>query len=167
MSRRPINIEELCREYLEGFLRTTLGDTRIDWRRVPQRDQPPDYYLELPGARFAVEVTSLAETVCVGGREMPAETYEARRGELAQQIEARAKQQGFLRGIYALCVVAWPDIASAHDLVSDAVDYIHETMEQPQATDRLLLADVRGRCFIRKLGTGKNVVGTVRSLAKR
>jgi len=64
--------EELCRSIFDTILLTLFARDEIIWTPVEQRHEPPDYYVELSGEKYAVEVTSLIEKMRTGtGEKLP------------------------------------------------------------------------------------------------
>jgi hypothetical protein len=55
--------EEQAKGYFNGFLEARYSPRDILWE---DGDEPPDYWLTLSGARYAVEVTSILERANIG-----------------------------------------------------------------------------------------------------
>ena len=60
--------EELCRSIFDVYLLTLFEREAIKWASVEKRHEPPDFYLELAGNKYAIEVTALIEKMRTGGK---------------------------------------------------------------------------------------------------
>ena len=58
--------EELCKSCFDKYLREQLPDSNVVWEDVEQRYEPPDFYLTIDNAKYAVEVTILILKADVG-----------------------------------------------------------------------------------------------------
>ena len=93
--------EELCRAVFDTYLLTLFASEEIIWTPVEQQDEPPDFYLELAGENYAVEVTSLIEKMRMGGGiERPFFSTLFPLKELIDGVSIRALQDNNLKGGY-------------------------------------------------------------------
>lgn len=78
--------EAFCTSEFEKFLRESLGKTSIVWEEVAISAEPPDYYLQLENQRFAVEVTSIRETIKINPSSLTATGLSAASKRLVESI---------------------------------------------------------------------------------
>jgi len=79
--------EEFCKQKLNDHLKQLLPETRLCWQ---EGDEPPDYYLYLNDARYAIEITSLVARVTVGDDFQPMQKVIASLKNLLWQVKEEA-----------------------------------------------------------------------------
>lgn len=107
MERFPNEREERCKDRFDAWLRANVGAVDPQWTYEPKgHSTPPDFWLDLDGERFAVEITSIesAEEV-LGVRVTESGWYEAFLG-LKNELEHEAAQISGHEGLYRLFVHA-------------------------------------------------------------
>ena len=172
--------EVFCQRRFDRYLNSRLG-LQPAWRPGPD---PPDYFMEIGGSIFAVEITRLIGRVGgPGGPSMGDAAYEASMQQLCAEIERTASDEGLVQGIYILNPVGpfteWPQ---ARRLIkSNALHHIRstrsaattpwqiiftESAQQPSgprisvesARDAAIGAWVSGHCSIAKLAANPDGV---------
>jgi len=83
--------EELARECFKSYFLDKF-DLKTNWEDGPT-NEAPDYYMQLGDTKFAVEVTTLSS------RDLD---YRHSLKKLTKDIEKKARQQGILKGHYAI-----------------------------------------------------------------
>jgi hypothetical protein len=152
--------EELCKMQFDAFLRRFFAPSEVSWIEVAQQDEPPDYYLLLGNARFAVEVTTLLEKVPVGsGSPLPPAVISKILRDFVEEVEATAKAEGCLHGDY---LVTFPTpIDDLTDVRSEIqgrlLDHIRSTGSLDSSSleivfERTVLQQRRQQCGIQKVG---------------
>jgi len=86
--------EELAKDCFKSYLLDRF-DLKTNWEDGPKNEanEVPDYYMQLGDTRFAVEVTTLSSKDL---------DYIHSLEKLAKDIEKKARQQGILKGHYAI-----------------------------------------------------------------
>jgi len=144
----------------EDYLKHQIGCREIQAKREP--NDPPDFWLEVNGKKFAVEVTSLAKDV----------GYFPRCKKLAKAIETKAIENGWLCGQYILKILSKPEIpkpnsAAWREVVEGGLKYIHHTINLSRADERILQRDSKGMLSIEKHTKNESIyIAVVLSSAK-
>jgi hypothetical protein len=160
--------EELCKSQFDIFLEAVADPAGWTWEEVAQENEPPDYYLLLGDARFAVEVTTLMEKVSVGASSLlPPGVIHRFLEEFVDTLQAAARIDGFLQGNY---LVTFPtpidDFADVQDDLQDALlAYIHRTAgldiaPQEIVFKRRIPPQRPQQCWIQKLNNDRDQVLT-------
>jgi hypothetical protein len=128
--------EEICKEEFEAFLRSQ-GISNISW---DNGDEPPDYYLNTAGVRYAVEVTNLMEQVETDGRQMSHLGFRHKVTRFVRNVERQARQEGILAGAYSLRCKPRDDFASQKRRIREQLlEYIRTTQGSVAPPARVLL----------------------------
>ena len=94
--------EEFCKEAFTEFLNSRPRGQPVAWKEVSQNAEPPDYYLQIGNAKYAVEVTTLMGKVKVGSRQIPSAGVRAPHWSLIAGVETRARDEEYLSGSYVV-----------------------------------------------------------------
>jgi hypothetical protein len=70
--------EEPARQIFDTYLQSQPVRSNVAWEKVGEHDDPPDYWLTIGKNKYAVEVTSVSETL-IGGRDLRAGLAEVTR----------------------------------------------------------------------------------------
>ena len=145
--------EESCRSEFDDFLRKASPSVVIRWHEVRQQDEPPDYYLSLDGIEYAVEVTSLMETLPVGTLLLPYVAVTRSLWDFIDQVEETAKREGYLHGAYAVGFLGPIEYFSmVKDQIRAALlNYIETTQGLESAPERVVFGYGGQRCSIQKI----------------
>lgn len=133
--------EEFCRNCFDSYLRERLG-LLTAWQ---PGTEPPDYFLTVGGATFAVEVTQLfGEVRTEAGTSMGNEKYEASMESLCETIRKAAIEEGVLRGFYLVQFVGpFAEFRRSRNLiVSGVLEYIRGTQGATTARGRVVFAEI-------------------------
>ena len=155
-----IDEEELCMNCFVDYLKHQIDCIEIQAKR--ETNDPPDFWLEVDGKKFAVEVTSLAKDV----------GYLPRCERLAKAIETEAEENGWLCGKYILDILGKPEIPKMNstawrEVVEDGLRYIYQTINLSHANKMILQRDSKGVLRIEKLAkNGSAYVAVLSSNAK-
>ncbi|MDE3090782.1 MAG: hypothetical protein KGJ80_15510, partial [Chloroflexota bacterium] len=122
--------EEFCRSEFDKFLRESLGKTSIVWEEVAQSSEPPDYYLQLGDYRFAVEVTSIRETIKITPSPLTATGLSAASKKFVESIEKSAVDEGILTGMYVVTLEPMDAFAEVKNLIAERIlSYVRSTKD--------------------------------------
>jgi len=153
--------EELCKTQFETFLRGFFAPAEMNWMEVDQLYEPPDYYLLLAGARFAVEVTTLLERVLVGdGSLLPHAVISRILQDFVENVETTARAEGCLHGDYLVAFLTPIDnFANFRDEIQRRLlDYIRSTSSLERSPleivfERIVPQQRPQQCGIQKVGS--------------
>src|SRR5271157_5348607 len=139
-----IDEERVCIDSLVQCLGRLPGGQEISFRK--ETSDPPDYWLNLGGRDFAVEVTAV--TTDMGYRDLCR--------KLHQSVKQACALVPELAGAYGLEVSRRPEIPKRnskewHSLVARACEGIHSLGGRPINTSSTLLSDANGSLKIRRL----------------
>jgi len=84
--------EEFCKSKFDEFLKAVSKSASIQWEDVAQKDEPPDYYLCLNKAKYAVEITSLVEKKEVGDLKLSSFAITSSLWRIVDEVEKTAKR---------------------------------------------------------------------------
>src|SRR5437773_135165 len=88
--------EQLCKDAVLAHARA-LGHEASAEPGEPNR--APDYVLTIDGAEYALEVTTVMDSLTINGRtQVPRATVNAGLNEVAAEVETRARVEGILNG---------------------------------------------------------------------
>jgi hypothetical protein len=142
--------EQFCRDEFDAWLRKRDPNARIVWQDEP--NDPPDFWLELDGQRYAVEVTRIIN--------------QQERGDIAalwrlvDEAESEALQAGELIGTYIVVFNGHIDNLSKvrNSLKARLREFVRSTSTRNRV--RLTPIDIKGRvlCSIEKLSLHRSVL---------
>ena len=142
--------EEFCKSKFDDFLKKTSVSASIVWQ---DGDEPPDYYLSLDDARYAVEVTILMEKLAVGASTMPRIAVIASLWDFVDEVEQIARERNLLHGTYI--VRFSKPIENFHSMKENIrtalLYYIESTQDLDKAPSQIVLKRGRQSCVIEKL----------------
>jgi hypothetical protein len=152
--------EEAAKEAFTRFLHQA-GSSVVEWR---SGHEPPDYFLDVEGHEFAVEVTQVMETIALQHAIVSARGVSEALSRFAQAIHDAATEAGILNGTYVIHlspVYSLPQ--EGPSLQEAALSYIAQTRRETRADLQWLSQAVDGtRCAIEKISnTGALVAETV------
>ena len=155
--------EELCRSKFDEFMRAISESSSIRWQGVAQRDEPPDYYLYLNGAKYAVEVTSLMEKSEVGNLELPQIAVVASLWQLVDEVETTARRNDFLNGAYVVSFSGpLADFRKIRGrLFDNLLTYVKATRNLSTAPEQVVFQQGIQACTIQKHHDQKSYIGKV------
>jgi hypothetical protein len=156
--------EELCRAQFDTFMKKFFTPSQVTWEEVAQQNEPPDYYLLLGTMKFAVEVTTLIETVSVGTLSaLPHSVIRRFFQEFVDEVETIAKTKGYLQGDY---LVSFSTPIESFAVVQDVIrakllEYIQNTNGFDEAPlevvfERSTPQQRPQQCGIQKVGSELN-----------
>ncbi len=142
--------EETCKNAFNKYLIPIFGTDAVSWKDVDQKDEPPDYYLNLHGRTFAVEVTQIMVT-----RELDAEKISFLSAVRFLEIlikDVKQDANSFLNGSY---FVSCPDIlinyeyirSSRNTLKEHMIDYIKDTQNLVNTPEKIILQKGYNKLF--------------------
>lgn len=142
--------EELCRVKMDKFLHQTNFTHAISWR---PGDEPPDYYLDLNGTSYAVEITRIVETVAIHGKPMSMRGVQQSQFDFIKAVERLAKRHNLLHGKYRVYMPRPIEDLKAlkNDLTNKIFGYLEDTQGFDSFPPRLLFKKGRQSCEIEKL----------------
>lgn len=139
--------EEFARETFHEFLQGR-GEAPL-WE---VGSEPPDYFLELGGQRYGVEVTQVMNEFLIGRKAQTSSAIQSFLLKVAKSIEDEARNRGILRGTYNLSAKAVENFGSIQDaVIEQALRYIEQTHDL-RAAPAERIRTIRGKSwYIRKL----------------
>lgn len=154
MSR--INEERVCADSLAHNLKSFCGCHDVKVHREP--NDPPDFWLDIDGQKYAAEVTSIVNE----------QAYHAACIALKDAVKKSATDAGSIIGRYCLDVTMRPNLprknsAEWSDLCCKALSFIRDTDAKESTEETLLLDEEEGRLSIRKLAATGATVGLSRA----
>ena len=147
--------EEFCKSCFDKYLRGLLPDSNVVWEDVEQRCEPPEFYLTVDGAKYAVEVTILILKAGVGTKKaLPIGVIrDLLRRFVIDDVETTAKKNHFLRGAYSV-TFSKPITNFTHvkGAIQDALlSYICATQGVSKVPPRVVYECGRQKCSIEKV----------------
>ncbi len=144
--------EEQAKGYFNGFLEARYSPRDILWE---DGDEPPDYWLTLSGARYAVEVTSILERANIGTSVTSHLTVWKAIRDFVETIEEEALKEGILNGSYHVGFKPVNNLKSAKAGIRKSIkDFVHKTKDVNETDSHSLPVD--GSCFWTIKKTGGN-----------
>ena len=153
--------EELCRSIFDVHLLTLFEREEINWIPVEKRYEPPDFYLELAGDKYAVEVTSIIEKIRIGTKgEISYLSTLFPLKELVDRVSDRAKQDGYLHGGYLVMFKdPFENFAKIKTrLETDLLEYIANTKNKNSSPELTIFEKYDQKCTITKVHNQANEV---------
>jgi hypothetical protein len=160
--------EEYCKTKFDVFIKQSFTPSQVVWEEVTQQNEPPDYYLHLDNAVFAVEVTTLIELTSVGSSvRLPHRVISRFFEQFVDEIGSTARADDYLLGKY-LVSFSTPidDFASARDGIrTKLLNYVRRTRDLEHAPlevvfQKLVPSQRPQQCAVQKLGSQPNRVVT-------
>lgn len=160
--------EEIAKSGFDALLRRLFPTTVILWEKVPQAQEPPDWYLQVDSDRYAVEATSIFEHISTLSGQMPSSSISAALHQFIDEIETVAVKEGILTGAYAVSLCPIPDFpAVKEDLGQRLLDYIRNTRSVPIAPRANVWEVGRRSVCIQKLHGEKRYVAEIISFDEK
>jgi hypothetical protein len=144
--------EERCRLAFDSYVKKVSMATEVVWESCEAND-PPDYYVYLDNVKFAVEVTTLMETIQVGTIGLRQEAINQCLWQFVEGVERAAKSSGMLDGGYLVCFPQPIDgFGDLKDRIQrELLEYIRTTQGLAAAPEKTVYRKGRQRCAIQKL----------------
>jgi len=120
--------EEIAKAEFSALVEMLFPGAAIAWEEVQPSDEPPDWYLSIDGARYAVEATSVFEQIETKSGLLPSISVSATLHRFIDDVEATAIKEGILTGAYAvaLCPIAnFPEVKP--QIKQALLEYIRST----------------------------------------
>ncbi|MCG3130892.1 MAG: hypothetical protein FLDDKLPJ_01666 [Phycisphaerae bacterium] len=134
-----IDEEKLCADCFERFLSEIHGLGAIHLEKVPEDQDPPDYWFTIEGERFPVEVTSLVGGVTVKGKQLSTIQRDNAFGAFADRVEKQARGKECLSGFYVITFGEHADLKDRREeLLNSALAYISDTRDCAAPGERVL-----------------------------
>lgn len=151
--------EEIAKACFEQRLSIQIPNEKQTWTEVSQVDEPPDWFLEISGNNYAVEVTSVVDFV--QNERMKKTSIDIGFGVkgFVNQVEEEARSKGILNGTYMVTLVPMKDFENIRNELKDTfLRYIAETKDDHQS-ERKDLGNISGSTIsIQKVNDGSNCV---------
>jgi len=147
-----IDEELVCVDSLAHKLKHYCGYQDVKVHREP--NDPPDFWIDLDGQRYAVEVTSIVNE----------QAYHAACTTFKDVVNKSATDEGCLIGTYWLHVKRHPNLprqntAEWRELCKNALLFIRDTGSEESTVETLLLDEKQGHLSIQKLFATGAAVG--------
>ncbi len=148
--------EERCKNAFDTFLRLRYTVNNIVWSGG---DEPPDYYLELSGTKFAVEVTSVLEKAMLGNKNVDHLEIDKSIKRFIDDIQKDAIAEGFLNGAYIVRYKPLRDFGKKKQAISTRIkDYLQRTKNVSLAPAEDIVGKGQLRWYIWKAHSKKSYI---------
>ena len=156
--------EEHCKNAFDTFLKQFYQSGDITWTCG---DEPPDYYLELCGTKYAIEVTSLFENIELGDKKSSHLGFRKAILNFLKQIEQEAIQKGILNGAYIVSYKPLNDFGKQKRTISKTIiAYLRDTQRVSSAPIKKIIGSGRLTWDIEKYHSEKQYLTGAASDAK-
>lgn len=146
--------EEYCKNAFDTFLRLHYADNNIVWS---DGDEPPDYYLELCGSMFAIEVTSILDKATLGNKKIDHLEIDKSIKRLIEDIQKDAVAEGFLKGAYIVRYKPLSDFGKQKQAITTRIKgYLQRTQNVSAAPAEDIVGQDDLRWYIWKVHSDKN-----------
>ncbi len=146
--------EECCKNAFDTFLRLHYADNNIVWS---DGDEPPDYYLELCGSKFAVEVTSVLEKATLGNKNIDHLEIDISIKRFIEDIQKDAIAEGLLKGAYIVRYKPLSDFSKQKQVIITRIkDYLQRTQNVSAAPAEDIVGQGHLRWYIWKVHSEKS-----------
>jgi hypothetical protein len=158
--------EDLTRVEFDKIAKAIFHNVALVWEDVLQYLEPPDWYLTIGDARYAVEATTIVDFLQITPTsKLPAANVSQTMHAFVDEVEKLAKDQQLLSGAYIVTLCPIPNFAeNRNELRDKLLGYISETKPLSSA-DEYTLGYVREhRVSIKKIHDTKDYVSAGISL---
>ena len=156
--------EEHCKNAFDAFLRLHYPDNDIVWSAG---DEPPDYYLELCGIKYAVEATSVLEKTTLGNKIIEHLETDKSIKRFIEDIQKDAIEKGILKGAYTVRYKPIRDFGKQKQVISARIrDYLQHTQNVSSAPAEDIAGKGHLRWYIHKLHSNKSYLSRTTGDAK-
>lgn len=155
MSKRYL--EEVCKAKLDAHLKEALNGFELSWL---DGSEPPDYWLEVGGTKYAVEMTSIVDSFDIAGEKYSEPGVDAALWSLVADIDSEANQKGILFGTYIITFhLPVPNLRREKRAITKrAIDYTKSTATDASPASETLWDSDLESCVIKKVSSeGKKV----------
>jgi hypothetical protein len=151
VSKNRINEEHVCIDSLVHSLRHH-GCCNV--RVYPEKNDPPDFWIDIDGLQYAVEITSIVKD----------QAYHATCFSLKDMVKKKADEEKMLNGKYCLEVIGHPDLPRRNTkeslaLVSNILSFIENTVTDKTTELFKIILDQQGHLGIRKISAEGATIG--------
>ena len=154
--------EEFCKDKFDKYLKNLFSHSVIVWEEVPQKDEPPEFYLLINGSKYAVEVTILMQKVNVGTKKpLPVRKIgDLLRNFVADEVESIARDDNYLHGAYLVsCSKPIDNFTNVKKMIqNELLAYIGATQGLNNAPSKVVYKYGRQECEITKRHDRENKV---------
>jgi hypothetical protein len=148
--------EECCKEVFDKFLKRIDASKNIVWKKV---DDPPDYELYLSGKKFAVEATSIFDTIQVAQNKFPLINVAISFIRLVDDIKMTAAREGFLKGLYIITYTPVKNLSRRKTkFKQDCLEYIRTTQHLSRRDEKIIFQNRSQSYSICKIKNSPNNV---------
>jgi len=156
--------EEHCKNAFDSFLKLRYQRNDIVWS---DGDEPPDYYLDLCGTRYAVEVTSVLEKAMLSRRNIDHIKIDKSIKRFIEEIQKDAIEKGILKGAYIVRYKPIGDFGKQRQAIATRIkDYLRHTQNAPSAPAEDICGEGHLRWYIYKLQSDKSYLSRTTGDAK-
>lgn len=128
--------EEISRTSFSAWLKIQNLSNKAVWTEVEQKDEPPDWYLDIGVNRLAIEATSVVDYLWEFDPPLPSFSVSASLVHLIDRVESIAKSKGPLNGAYLVSLAPIPNLRDNENwLIDELVSYVDRTRYQDSAEE--------------------------------
>lgn len=154
--------EELAKSAFAKFLNTRPEQYKITWETVPQEFEPPDYYVNIEGMRYAVEVTAIIDQIEINGRAYSSLDISSSLRKFIDELEAMVKNKNMLRGGYAVGLSPLSNFPDRRgELLMKLLKYIERTQYMVKAEEEVIIKSGYEYVGIQKIDDKESYVGEI------
>ncbi len=148
--------EERCKNAFDTFLKQRYQDGDIIWT-CGDRNKPPDYFLQLRGNKYAVEVTSILEKATLGNKTIDHIGIDKSVKRFIENIQKDAIKRGILKGAYIVRYKPIRDFEKQKQAIATRIrDYLRRTQNVSSAPAEDIADKGHLRWYIYKLQSDKS-----------
>lgn len=156
--------EERCKNAFDRFLGLRYQSNDISWS---DGDEPPDYYLDLCGARYVVEVTSILEKTTLNHKNIDHIKIDNSIKRFIEEIQKDATEKGILKGAYIVRYKPIGDFGEKQQAIASRIkDYLQHTQNASSALAEDIAGEGHLRWYIYKLQSDKSYLSRTTGDAK-
>lgn len=146
--------EEFAKESFDSFLRQQVPLERTRWQ---EGDEPPDYFLQLDGERYGVEVTMIVPNVELDGVSYSSRMLGDALRRFSDDLQERARAAGILRGAYVVWLEPIEDFKRLAPVARKSfLRYVERTRDVESAPQEVVARQRGVRWYIKKLHAEKD-----------
>lgn len=156
--------ELFCVSAFLRYLQMRKENRLLYCERVSRGQDPPDFYIDIEGKRYNVEVTSIKMkySPSLGEKEIEAETFDEAQSSIVSEVEKKATENGFLNNTY---VVTFERPLSSEKynkvkqkVVAELLEYIEKSRYLTKAEEQIINIQKKELCRIQKFSSDDSMV---------
>lgn len=158
------NNEDFCKKSFSKYLKDRMCAIDMNWEKVRQGEDPPDFYLTLGKVKFAVEVTQteIRREPTLGKGKVLDKTYREAHKNFVKEVEREAQRSKILKGTYVVHfqkpVIGTNFQRTTKCLLQDLLNYIENTKDLKDTSKKNISYQGSRVCWVRKVNNQSDKV---------